>query len=297
MVETFNQLHSEIQSATQNTSASELILVKRDANVATQRFKSVMTRPWSRIAKKANTVAEQQDYQMPRSVLRVSGVDYLNGDTYYPLVEIGSEQNWNALTAVPGLTLGSPRYFFPKGKDVISLWPVPGAAVTEGIKIYYEPKQPRMISDDYTTGTVTVTAGSTTITHSGTGFTQDMVGRYFYTTDGSDGNDYQIVDYISTSQLTLENYYEGTSGSGKTFLIGVVPDIPDEYIPAIMDYCLSRFYVRRGDKRSAIDFMSLFQNSLDECKETYASPTSSPNIQSPYDNLYNFLDVPPSGLS
>ncbi len=297
MISTFNQLHSEIQSATQNTSTSELILIKRDANVATQRFKSVMTRAWSRIAKKANTVAEQQDYQMPRSVLRVSGVDYLSGDTYFPLVEIGSEQNWNAITAVPNLTLGIPRYFFPKGKDVISIWPVPGAAVTEGLKIYYEPKQPRMISDDYTTGTVTVTQAATTITHSGTGFTQDMVGRFFYTTDGSDGNDYQIVDYISNSQLTLENYYEGTSGASKTFLIGVVPDIPDEYIPAVMDYCLSRFYTRRGDKRSAIDFMSLFQNSLDECKETYASPTSSPNIQSPYDNFYNFLDLPPGNLT
>lgn len=297
MIQTFQQLFEEIQSATQNSGASELILIKRDANTATQRFKSVMTRPWSRIAKKANTVANQQDYQLPRSVLRVSGVDFLDGDTYYPLTEVGSELNWNRMNAIPSMTVGQPRFFFPKGKDIISLYPTPSTAITEGLRVYYEPKQPRMIANDYTTGTVTVTQGSTTITHSGTGFTQDMVGRYFYTTDGSDGNDYQIVDYTDSSNLVLENYYEGASGAGKGFLIGVVPDIPDEYIPAIFDYCYGRFLIRRGDRRAGMDMLAMFQNSLEECMETYASPTSSPNIPNPYDSHFNLFNLPPGTLT
>lgn len=297
MIQTFEQIWSEVQSGTQSTSASELILIKRDANIATQRFKSVMTRPWSRIAKKANTVADQADYQLPRSVLRVSGVDFLYGDAYYPLIEIASEQNWNALTAVPNAAIGQSRFFFPKGKDVISIYPTPSTTTVEGIRVYYEPKQPRMISNDYSTGTVTVTNGSTTITHSATGFSEDMVGRYFYTTDGSDGNDYQIVDYTDTSNLVLENYYEGTSGAGKNYLIGTAPDIPDEYIPSITDYCMGRFFLRRGDRTAGRDFMSMFQDSLDECKETYASPTSSPNIHSPYDGGFNLFDNPPGVLS
>lgn len=298
MIQTFQQITAEVQSGTQNSSASELILIKRDANVATQRFKSVMTRPWSRIAKKANTVADQQDYQLPRSVLRPSGVDYLYGDSYIPLIEIGSEQNWNMLNSIVSVGSGVPRYFFPKGKDIISVYPIPSTAVTEGLKVYYEPKQPRMISDDYTTGTVTVTNGSTTITHSAAGFTESMIGRFFYTTDGTDGNDYQVVGYTDTSTLTLENYYEGTSGGSKNFLIGVVPDIPDEYHPAITDYCMARFWLRRGNRKAGAEMMSMFLNSLDECKEVYASPTSSPNIHDPFDNMsFNMLDNPPGLLS
>ena len=295
MITTFQQIYEEVQSGTQQTSATELIFIKRDANVATQRFKSVMSRPWSRISKKANTVASQQDYQLPRSVLRPTGVDYLYGNAYYPLIEIGSEQNWNALNAVPNT--GVPRYFFPKGKDVISLFPTPTVATTEGIKVYYEPKQPRMINADTTTGTVTVTNGSATVTHSGTSFTENMIGQFFYTTDGSDGNDYQIVDYTDSSNLVLENYYEGLSGSGKTYVIGVVPDIPDEYHPHITDYCLARFNMRRGSVKVGSEFMSIFLNAIDECKEAYASPTSMPNIRSPYENSFNILDNPPSLLS
>ena len=297
MIQTFTQIISEVQSGTQNNSAAETILFKRDANVATQRFKSVMTRAWSRIAKKANIVADQQDYQLPRSVLRPTGVDYLYGDAYVPLIEIGSEQTWNQLNAVPSVGIGTPRFFFPKGKDVISIYPIPSTAVTEGLRVYYEPKQPRMIADDLTTGTVTVTQGSTTITHSAAGFTEAMVGRFFYTTDGTDGNDYQVVGYVDTSTLTLENFYEGTSGAGKSFVLGVVPDIPDEYHPAVTDYCFARFYLRRGDRRAAQDMMALFLSSLDECKEAYASPTSMPNIQSPYDMMFNLLDNPPGTLS
>jgi len=297
MIQTFQQICSEVQSSAQSSSAGELIFIKRDANIATQRFKSVMTRAWSRIAKKANTVASQQDYQLPRSVLRPSGVDYLSGSTYIPLVEIGSEQNWNALNATYGNNTGIPRYFFPKGKDIISLFPIPSEAVTEGLKVYYEPKQPRMINDDLTTGTVTVTQGSTTITHSAAGFTPEMVGSYFYTTDGTDGNDYQIVEYTDTSNLVIENYYEGSSGAGKTFVIGISPDIPDEYQPSIIDYCVARFFLRRGNRKAAFDMMSLFQTSLEECKEAYASPTSMPNIHSPYDTMFNMFNNPPGTLS
>jgi hypothetical protein len=297
MIQTFQQIWSELQDATEDRSASELVLFKRDANVATQRFKSVMSRPWSRIAKKANTVAGQQDYQLPRSVLRPSGIDFLYGGAYVPLIEIGSEQNWNAINSTISVGIGVPRFFFPKGKDVISVYPIPDENVTEGLKVYYEPKQPRMVSDDFVTGTVTVTQGSTTLTHSGTGFTPEMVGRYFYVTDGSDGNDYQIVEYVNSSTLTLENYYEGPSGSGKGFVLGVVPDIPDEYHPAITDYCMGRFYLRKGDRKAGIDMLGLFTTSLDECKEVYASPTSYPNIQSPYDMSFNLLDNPPGMLT
>lgn len=297
MIQTFQQIYQEVQAGVQSTSSSELILIKRDANVATQRFKSVMTRPWSRIAKKANTVANQQDYQLPRSVLRISGVDYLYGDEYIPLKEMGSELNWNSLNAMPNITLGVPRFFFPKGKDIISIYPTPGDAVVEGLRVYYEPKQPRMQNADYSTGTVTVTQGNTTITHSAGGFTPSMVGAYFYTTDGTDGYEYQIVEYTDVNNLVLENFYEGESGASKTFVIGTVPDLPDEYLDAIKDYCYARFYMRKGNRQAGQDFMSMFLSSLDEAKETYASPTSMPNIDNPYDSQFNLFDINPTNLT
>lgn len=293
---TFPQIISEIQEATGRRGADELLLIKRNIVTATKRFKSVMRRPWSRLSKKTDIVASQQDYQLPRTVQRVIGVSYKYGDSYFPLIEVGSELNFERLNSVPSTTAGIPRFFFPKGKNIISLYPSPGTAVDEGLKVYYEARQGDIFAEDYTTGTITVTNGSATITHSAAGFTQDMIGRYLHITDGSDESWYQVVDYTNTSTLTIENYYEGISGSSRTFLIGIVPDIPEEYHDALIDYSVGRFYLRR-DPKKAIDYMALFNSSLDECKELYSSPTELDKIYN-LDNIsMNLFDIPPQVLS
>lgn len=293
---TFPQIISEIQGATGRKGADELLLIKADVVTATKRFKSVMRRPWSRLSKKADTVADQQDYQLPMVVQRVMGVSYKYGDNYFPLTEVGSEQKWERLNAVPSATIGIPRFFYPKAKHIISIYPTPGEEVVEGLKVSFEARQGDIYSDDYTTGTVTVTNGSTTLTHSAAGFTQAMVGRYFHVTNGNDDNWYQIVDYVDTSTLTLGNYYEGISGSGTTFEIGITPDIPEEYHKSIVYYGVGQVYLRR-DPKKAVDFMVLFKADLDECKELYSSPTSNDNIPNLSNTALNVFDIPPSVLT
>ncbi len=293
---TFPEITSEVQEATGRKGADELVLIKQNAITATKRFKSVMRRPWSRLGIKTDIFANQQDYQLPQKVQRVMGVSYLYGENYFPLVEVGSEESWEKLNAVPSVTIGIPRFFYPKGKHVISIYPMPGDAVEEGLKVYYELRQGDRFADNYSTGTVTVTNGSATITHSDAGFTADMVGRYFHVEDGSDDSWYQIVEYMGPSTLTLENYYEGLSGGSRDFLIGAVPDIPEEYHDAIVDYCLARFYLRRDPKKAA-DYMLLFNAALDECKELYASPTSQDEIPNLQNTALNVFDIPPTVLS
>jgi hypothetical protein len=193
---------------------------------------------------------------------------------------------------------GEPYLFFPKGKNVISLFPTPSVSVTEGIRIYYEPKQSRMTSADYKTGTVAVVNGSTTLTHSGTGFTPSMVGSYFYVTDGTDGYEYMISGYTSTSVLTIDNVYEGITNPTATFVIGQVPDVPDEYLPSIIDYALGRGAIRNGDRRGGAEFLLLFQSAIEEAKDTYGTPTSNQHTPSPMDERgWHQFDIPPRGLS
>jgi hypothetical protein len=70
---------------------------------------------------------------------------------------------------------------------------------------------------DYTTGTVSVANGGTTVTGSGTTFTSTMVG-YFIQFSGS--NDwYKITAYTSATSITIETAYAGTTLSGATHTI------------------------------------------------------------------------------
>ncbi len=74
----------------------------------------------------------------------------------------------------------------------------------------------------YTTGTVAVTAGSPTVTGTGTVFAASHVGMKFRS--GSDIPWYDVLTQDSATQLTLAQNYQGTTASGNTYTL-----FQDEY--------------------------------------------------------------------
>jgi len=73
---------------------------------------------------------------------------------------------------------------------------------------------------DYTTGTISISSGSATVTGSGTTFTSTMAsGQYWIQFSGS--NDwYKITAFTSATSLTVEEVYQGTTNlSASTYII------------------------------------------------------------------------------
>ena len=246
---------------------------KRDINQGGYLFLATLGRAFNRHTLLANIVADQQDYQLSESVLRPSEFVYDDGSQSIPLIPVHDETSWNHMNQ--NTISGTPSHCFVKGFDQVSLYPIPSASVTDGLKIVFEPKHIKINVDDYTTGSVTVTEESRTITHSGTGFSSDMIGRVFTVEDGTDGRLYRISAFVSSSQLTLENYYEGTTGGAKTFRIGQVMDIPEEYHEAPVDYAMQRYWLRRGDIQKAREFKALFDSARDMAKREYGKSMTS----------------------
>jgi len=69
----------------------------------------------------------------------------------------------------------------------------------------------------YTTGTVSVTQDSTTVTGSETSWTSSMVGRYIKIAD--DDEYYEISSVDSSTQITLTSAYIGSTASGQSYTI------------------------------------------------------------------------------
>lgn len=254
------------------TDAASVTKFKRDINQGGVQFLAALGREYNRKSRVANLVAGTQLYQLPEDALRIGTVIASDGTYNQPLEQIPDETTWRYLTAFG--TQGLPSHYFVRGFDEIGLYPTPSQSVTNGLEIVFEPKHTQLTEDDFTAGTTTVTAGNATITHSATGFTQNMVGRWFQVTDGTDGRWYRIATFVSTSALTLENYYQGYSGGGRSFRIGQVMDLPEEFLEGPVDYAIYRHYLRRGN-RSAADFKSLYEQALQSARENYAQTTSS----------------------
>ena len=83
----------------------------------------------------------------------------------------------------------------------------------------------------YSTGTVSVTHGSTTVTGSGTTFTSSMVGAYIEL-NGEDGW-YEISAYTSGTEITIADAYSNVGGddlSGVTYVVAYpLIDLPANF--------------------------------------------------------------------
>lgn len=272
---TWGELTTKTQKLAGDESAATLVQLKQDMNIGNKRFNAALNNYFNRRSKATNLEDGQQYYQLPADCLRVSGVDYLlSAARRIPLDQVRSEHQWRLLnsTEQSGNYL---TYWFQKGADELGIFPIPSADTTNGLIIYYEPKGFTFSQDDYTTGTVSLTQGSTTVTGSGTTFTSSMVGREFRVTDGSDGYDYRIAGYTSGTVLTLEEPFLGVSGAGKTFILGEAPIYPSEYHDAPVDYALSRFFEMNNNPVRAKYHKDNFAMAIADAKEKYASSSSS----------------------
>jgi len=213
----------------------------------------------------ATTSSSQQYYHKPPGVVEIENVYVDIGDQNIPLQVVNSQKVWDELNYI---SISSwPTHIFPR-RDDFGLWPVPDDTYT--INFSYSYRDRALTTADFTSGTVTVTNDDTTITHSATGFTALMVGRWFKV--DQDGHWYRIKTFTDTSNMELETVYEGSSGSGLNFVIGECPELPDE-VHIALSYGVAADYFAgpRKDHKTALWWESKYNEVVKKAKKKYAS--------------------------
>lgn len=272
---TFQQIHQEVQEQVQDANATSLVVIKRAINQGHKKFAATLHRDYRVSYKTFSTVADQQYYQMPEDCIRPKSITITIGSVTYPLTEVADEQQWQLLN-MRTTTADRPSHYYVRGNDEFGIYPIPATSTASAGKLAYERRVRDMSADDYTTGTITLTNNSATVTGSGTTFTAQMVGRYLRANDPSgDGMWYKIASYVSATEVTLEQTYSGTTTASLNYTIGELPDIPEEYHESLVDYACFRYYLRRRDRGEAKDFKALYENALEECRGNYSSKTQS----------------------
>lgn len=215
-------------AVTQTGLSTTLNFLKREVNSSVKDLFVLMKKySLQPLPRTASTVNGQIWYHNPPGLSKIETVTIPLGNIVLPLRVIHSQEEWDRLHIVP-ITSNYPEAVFPR-RDDFGIYPTPSSAVTMTLVGNYMPVS--MTADDYSTGTVSVTQNSATITGSGTVWTVDMVGRYFFLTDSlgqSSGNWYRIAAFVSSTELTLETFFEESTGSSLTYVIGQSPDIPEE---------------------------------------------------------------------
>lgn len=294
---TYTDMQQIAQEIVGLTDATTLTRLKRDINIGATMFLASLGREYNRKSRFTDLVAAQQVYQLPEDGHKIKEVIVNTGGWFVPLEQVPDEHTWRMLNMMQ--STGQPTHYFMKGYDELCLYPTPSVTVENGIELVFSPKHVELTQNDFTTGTVTVTNGSQTVTHSATGFTPNMAGLWFQVTGGTDENWYRVYEVTSTSIIQLENFYQGISGSAKTFRIGQVVDLPEEFAEAPVDYACYRHFLKRGTTDKAATFKTLFESALAMAKDQYGQTTDNQVITySPQMRTYNpFAGDPPSSIS
>jgi len=272
-------LYQEVQEQVQDDSAASLVVIKRAINTGAKKFGAILNREWRNTNKTFSLVAGQQFYQTPEDCIRLKSVTVTISSIAYPLTLIEDEDTWNRLNMTV-TTSSVPEYFYIRGSDEFGIWPKPSASVSDAGSINYERRMRDMSQADYTTGTITITNNSAAVVGVATTFTALMVGRSVKVNDANgDGMWYKISAFTDATNITLENTYAGATAGTLSYVIGELPDIPEECHESLIDYACYRYYMRRKDSQSAGGFKSLFDEALQECKSQYSSKTTSQYVR------------------
>lgn len=205
------------------------------------------------------TVIGQQYYSYPPGVVNIEAATLQQGTIVYPIRVVNSQEEWNYINQYPNTNTIIPQFVFPRQYD-FGVFPIPQAENTLVLNFIYTT--PPLNQTDYITGTTSVINGSQSVSSSGASFTTNMVGRYFVLTDTSGFPTdfwYRITGANdATDVLTLQSYYEGVTISGSNYIVGQVPELPDEAHILLSWGVTADWFASRGDTKKSSEFNNLY---------------------------------------
>jgi hypothetical protein len=233
-MKSFTTISNYATSLSQNTSSANTSLFQQMINDAHRYLLEKYF--FNESAATIVTVAQQQFYNLPYDYSKLKTGTITIGQLKWTPTEILSRSDWDKLNVFSYYSDIPNNYFIYNGQ--MGFWPIPASS---GNTITFNYK--RRVSDlsvaDYSTGTVTATNGSATITGAGTGFLANYLpaaGSVLplnlwlkITLPNGDGNWYQISSITSATVLTLVNTYQGGTTSGASYTIGQMPLLLEDY--------------------------------------------------------------------
>jgi len=174
------------------------------------------------------TQAQQQFYNLPPQVKNLINVTVNIGSVLWTPKFAPNREYWDALNVIT-FYQDFPSFFYVFDGQM-GLFPIP-ASDDNTITMNYKIRLRDLSQADYSTGTVTVTNNSATVTGAGGAtFIPDMAGRWIRVTAPSgDEQWYEIGAYVNSTTLTLLNPYTGVTTSGASYVIGEMPLLAEDY--------------------------------------------------------------------
>ena len=291
-MQTFQQLYDRYQDIVKDTSTANVARGKEFINTLENNI--IGDRPWYFLEKEreAKTVANQQDYRLPPDYGRFKNLKITVSSVIYNPTEVLSFEEWNYLNQTT-TTSDIPSKFFISD-DYLKIYPTP-ASSNNTIGLTYTLTHKEMSQADYTTGTISNTAGSRTVTGAGTTFTTAMQGRWIKIS----GRWFELETYVSTTSFTLAKATI-TGCSGSDTHLGEMSILPGPFHDMLWKGAVALYFLFKGNNAEYQFWQAQFDRKLKKLHQKFGEKTDSqvlPRRVRDVGRFWNLLRVPePSSL-
>lgn len=232
------------------------------------------------------SVGGLQSYPMPPNYSKLKTLTINIGSLKWTPTEILTREEWDKLNVFPYYGDIPNNYFIYPGGDhgaQVGIWPIP-ATTGNVLTFNYKFRIPDLSLVDYSTGTVSVTNGSTVLTGAGTTFipTTNMQteSRWVQIVQPKGDNLwYQIASIDTTTGITLYTPYQGITVSGGNYIIGQMPIIMEDFQDMLLWKALVYYFTAIVDNPGKREQYQEFYNQKLELLTEYAGgKTTSVNL-------------------
>lgn len=276
----YNAQYTLYQQLTSDTDATNLAMGKTFITQGQRKLETELRIYFTEETRTFTTVTDaisgtsNQAYPRPENFKTLTDLYVTVGTDQYKADLIQDPGLWRDLNATTTQNTGDYLQFCFIRQNRIELQPIPASANTATIT--YNSFSKPLVSDDYTTGTITTLANEgTAITGSGSTWTAGMVGRYLRI--DADGEWYKISAFTSTTAITLATEYQGTAIAAGTsaYTIGQMPITPPETHELPVYYAVWRWALMKKDILLAREFEKMWKEGILAARANWANISSS----------------------
>ena len=262
-MKTFNSLVADF--TTLSNDASGTVLGKTLINFAIKKILSLSDWTFNKEFKSISAGTSIQYYQSPYNA---SKIDYLTvtfgGLTYTPS-EIRSTEIWNRLNWVKVSSDIPQFWYFKENTKETGIFPVPASGSPQ-IKIYFTKKSRDLSVADYSTGSVSASAGGTVFQMTGGTWNTLMAGRVItvsQTNTPIDGFPFEIISVSGGSAAYVKESIPNAVSSG-TYTIAEPIPLPDGFEDLPLWYALNQYYQMKEKPVLAREYKTMYVEGISD---------------------------------
>lgn len=234
----------------------------------------------------ALAVGGVQYYPFPPNYSKLKDLTITVGTLKWTLNEIRTREEWDRLNVFPYYADIPQSYFSYPGGDrggQVGIWPIP--STTGNIITYnYKFRVPDLSLADVTTGTVSVTNGSTAVTGVTTGWSPttnaQLESRWIqFAQPSGDNLWYQVQNITSATALILYQPYQGITIAGGTYTLGQMPLIAEDFQDMPLWKSLVHYFTSIVDNpKKRAEHEETYKQKLESLSEYSGSNTVNVNL-------------------